>query len=107
MAGLGVGEVSGIVALAAFAIKESFGFVRPFRKLRGQLSEDDWRRIQQVMSAELKVTETKLLQLEQDKERQTSLLEELVVEQRQFNTMFLRYISRQEGIEEGRRDRQN
>lgn len=115
MADLGLGQSAGIVALAAFVIKETFAFVRPFKR-KDQKAEIDWIRMATLMNQNLQPLETCMKQmmerldyqgerLEQQSERSNQLANEMLIEQRKFNDLFLRYISRQEGLEEGRRER--
>ena len=96
------------MALAAFVVKESFSFVRPFKR-KSEKIEIDWARIAEMMNSQLQPLEACMKQMmdhiESQTERSNQLSNELLIEQRKFNDLFLRYISRQEGLEDGRRER--
>jgi hypothetical protein len=94
VADLGIGEISGIVALAALVVKESFGFVlRP----KNPQVELDWGRIAQMMHVAVAPLEAKI-------DSHSKLLESKLELDREHNTMFRDFLQRTRGREEGREE---
>lgn len=86
-----IGSTAGIVALASFALKETFAFVKPLlvRKNGNGVSDVYWEKVVGMLTEHGR-------KVDEMKDRYGDLLNELIQEQRKLNEYLLRQSVREE-----------